>query len=428
MSSQSSINTRADFPDDRGRDHRAENAYPNAMAPGMGANQQNSPTYTLGMFHSSERAFSHWSDNTVYGQTPESAYPYEDTGLQGPPMQTEDEGLLPGSGLFSRPSYNPPAVPSIPSGTAEQPRSRDMLAHQRPAAGRRQSNVNARTSSRHLGSSSGESMLPRPISGLPIRAPEQSSYQDTGINPNMSLDVFPRPISSHPQQNTGHLNHGNDGTNTILSATIQDLSRLTVQNPEELATIRGDTSRITYSLRNFPQPVVSGFEARRKDARWFFQPGRVFMMPCAAANGTNLAGIHNKSERPMISGDGIQFISKTQYMLSVRQRDGYCICCPIQTHGGKGLSRKNIALSEARAHAIIHSAQSPPVRFEGEPDFVKESIPVIMAPHQTLHTASRVHFGKLIAVEWNVIVKNVGELDKRALARAKVYYQEELLK
>ena len=115
---------------------------------------------------------------------------------------------------------------------------------------------------------------------------------------------------------------------------------------------------------------------------------------------------------------GSQVYSNIRRFTVVRSRDTHCICVPITSYGGKGLSRKKISRSEQMAHAIVYTQGAKPTLLAAEPNFIKGPICVRLLREERLAPTARIHFGKFYTVEYNVKVKHLGAVitrDRQAL-------------
>lgn len=84
---------------------------------------------------------------------------------------------------------------------------------------------------------------------------------------------------------------------------------------------------------------------------------------------------------------------------------------------------------EKQAHTIIHAVGSLPVRIKSEVKLDKEPIAVKMEPGEELTPSSRLHFGKVQCIDWNIRVKKIGRIvDKKNMRRLTLYFKQEFQK
>jgi len=114
-------------------------------------------------------------------------------------------------------------------------------------------------------------------------------------------------------------------------------------------------------------------------------------------------------------------------MIVIRQRRGYCVCVPIYSYGRQGV-KKNMPEVEKQAHAIIYEhGRTAPRPLPDEPQFRKAPIAAKMDGGETLWPSSRIHFGKMHTVEYNVKVMEIGRIAERSKADFETYWKQELL-
>ncbi|KIX04533.1 uncharacterized protein Z518_05403 [Rhinocladiella mackenziei CBS 650.93] len=168
----------------------------------------------------------------------------------------------------------------------------------------------------------------------------------------------------------------------------------------------------------------------RHDAATFFCKGRVFSMMFHEPYGLKRGKSNSSSRDPNVSmgPKGVQIYSHIRRMAVIRQRHGYCVCVPISSYSGRGVT-KNMDSKDAQAHAIIYpsSRPKPPRPLEDEPDFKKRAIAVNMNEGHSLGTTSRIHFGKSYTIEWNIKVMDVGMIADNSMPEFEEYWKQELL-
>lgn len=164
----------------------------------------------------------------------------------------------------------------------------------------------------------------------------------------------------------------------------------------------------------------------RKDAKSFFVAGRVFKVLWHQPGGANIHGQLNTAK--LTAGAfGEPVYSTLRWMMVIKQKDGYSLCCPISTYGGNGLTNKKLSEAEVRAHAIVYQSESRAKTLSGEPRLPKEAIEVVLADEaDPIHVASRVHFGKCYTVEWNIKVMNIGMVTSTQIPKITAYFIGEL--
>lgn len=166
----------------------------------------------------------------------------------------------------------------------------------------------------------------------------------------------------------------------------------------------------------------------RRDCAKFFAVGRVFALLFHEGLGhqSDFANPRFVSTGPK----GEKIYSHIRRMAVIKQRKGYCVCVPINSYRKKGLSEKNMDAKEEQAHAIAYSNvhKFPPEPLEGEPNFDKRGIAIDLSRDEILEEASRIHFGKIYTIEWNIKVMEIGRIAGKSMADFDTYWKMELLR
>jgi len=190
-------------------------------------------------------------------------------------------------------------------------------------------------------------------------------------------------------------------------------------------------------LEGLPQEELdrlhkSYYERYGQEGKKFFIIGRVFSIFWHTNAGHNKDKINLDADKPFhyhtITRDGEYIFSSIRRYVIVKARphNYYCWAVPINSYGKRGLSKKKFHENERRAHAIIHTKGIQPKRIQGEKAFTKKVIQV--DPENSgdiLETASRIHFGKVQSIEWNVKVKDCGRVTGNSLRNLKLYFEQE---
>jgi hypothetical protein len=97
----------------------------------------------------------------------------------------------------------------------------------------------------------------------------------------------------------------------------------------------------------------------------------------------------------------------------------------ISTYGGQGTMKRGCAASE---HTIVYLTGTQPIYLEGEWERGMTKDPIEIEPaseSETMGPASRLRFGKIHSIEWNVKVREIGVVSRRNMSKLLAYYQEE---
>lgn len=173
-----------------------------------------------------------------------------------------------------------------------------------------------------------------------------------------------------------------------------------------------------------------------REAEEFFVKGRVLAIVWHENTGSST---HPKStensaqwDRPFHrytrTRDGVDIFSHIRRFVVVKTKAKrrYCLAVPINSYGNQGLAKVGMRMEEKQAHTVIYARGTKPTRLVGEVELDKEPIEVEMAANETLTPASRIHFGKLQTIEWNVRVKDVGLVRRQdAMRRLINYFKQE---
>jgi hypothetical protein len=244
--------------------------------------------------------------------------------------------------------------------------------------------------------------------------------------------------SGGPSQTTSH--DASSKPSGYSTSSLEDLVPLgnrsagagRLKNSEDtILTVNGlQNIAIRGHLLPDPERLDPRYQLRR-DAGAFFRQGRVFsiLLPEPKGQTPLKADAGNEDPRTVTVGPkGEKIYSTIRTMAVVRQRHGYSICVPINSYRSKSLGNKNMSMKEKQAHAIVYSSsQGVPKPLQGDPEFVKKPIAVDLAPEQSLNAFSRIYFGKMTSVEWNVKVMNIGHISETSMLVFEEYWREELL-
>ncbi|KAF2469458.1 uncharacterized protein BDR25DRAFT_229170 [Lindgomyces ingoldianus] len=120
--------------------------------------------------------------------------------------------------------------------------------------------------------------------------------------------------------------------------------------------------------------------------------------------------------------------SQIRRFVIVKEMRNFVYACPITTYSGRGTAKPGCDPSE---HAIVYFSGSTPqlVREENEKSIELQKEPIGVNPADTslrMHPASRIRFGKAYPIEWNVKVKDIGDVLPADRTRLWRYYLEGL--
>ncbi|KAF2823150.1 hypothetical protein CC86DRAFT_76631 [Ophiobolus disseminans] len=148
--------------------------------------------------------------------------------------------------------------------------------------------------------------------------------------------------------------------------------------------------------------------------RGFFVEGRVLAVIMNETAGTNAT-----AGRTVTDYNSAQSINRVKYednfvytnvrrFVVVRQKREFCYACPIFTYSGKATTKRGVRPSE---HGIAYSMTQEPQLLPGESGITKASIGVHMAHRvPSLDKASRIYYGIIHPIQYNVKVKEIGSV------------------
>jgi hypothetical protein len=180
----------------------------------------------------------------------------------------------------------------------------------------------------------------------------------------------------------------------------------------------------------------------RSDAKQFLMVGRVFAMLWPETPGHEGASDKKGGHLSQAEPFNVQRDSKREgkynekvfshilRMVAVKARHGYCWCVPINTYNYQGVAKKGLSPEDRQAHSIIYMDDTKPAIHPAERGMMfKSPIAVCAASsEQKLHCMSRINFGKVYSVEWNVKVMNVGKVHRDSMFNFEGYWRNEVTK
>jgi hypothetical protein len=100
---------------------------------------------------------------------------------------------------------------------------------------------------------------------------------------------------------------------------------------------------------------------------------------------------------------------------------------PINTYGGRGVTKPGLSTAERQAHAIIYMSDTQPKILPEERDIVKKPIAVDKASaQQKLDVMSRINFSRVHTVQWDVKVSNIGIVSRDSMPHLMSYWRQGL--
>tara|TARA_R110002003_G_scaffold6_9_gene337 strand:+ start:1632 stop:3824 length:2193 start_codon:yes stop_codon:yes gene_type:complete len=144
--------------------------------------------------------------------------------------------------------------------------------------------------------------------------------------------------------------------------------------------------------------------------REFFNEGRVFSIILSEPAGSTRAvtGYNSCISEVRFRGNFVH--TQSRRFVVVRRRPEFSYACPIFTYSNRGTTKKGVRPDE---HGIAYSDGRQPECVKGETGIKKQSIAVVMALGEpSLHVASRIYYGIHHPIQYNVKVKDIGQVVK----------------
>ena len=167
-------------------------------------------------------------------------------------------------------------------------------------------------------------------------------------------------------------------------------------------------------------PELRGRYRKRPDAKRFFRVGRVFALLCNKGTTDMNRGHVEHAEFPtnytkLNREDSALF---RPIVVVVKQCKGHSWCVPINTYSYQREAGKRHTSMHRRDHCPIYMDDTAPrISIEEDSYEYGRSIAVTAAKSgQTLHPISRIDFGVVHRVEWNLKVMNLGMVRKDDIA------------
>jgi hypothetical protein len=140
--------------------------------------------------------------------------------------------------------------------------------------------------------------------------------------------------------------------------------------------------------------------------RKFFQEGKVFAVIFSETAGATATSYNSSISEARFSGHFVH--TQSRRFVVVRQRREFCYACPIFTYSNRATTERGVRPEE---HGIVYSDGQGPRFLPGEKGIRKPSIAIAMAQDEPdLHIASRIYYGIHHPIQYNVKVKDIGQV------------------
>ncbi|KAH7081319.1 kinase-like domain-containing protein [Paraphoma chrysanthemicola] len=174
------------------------------------------------------------------------------------------------------------------------------------------------------------------------------------------------------------------------------------------------------------EQLESRYRMRTRDeAHRFFVKGRVFAMLWSETASPTMIG--NRTALTVGRfGEGVYSQIRRFVVMRVNKQKHFVYACAITTYRHQGVLTPGCAASE---HAVVYLKNTQPTYLPGELEKGMRKEPIEITPcdsTETLTPTSRLRFGKHHSIEWNVKVREVGQVSAHDMSKLLDYYKEEM--
>lgn len=120
---------------------------------------------------------------------------------------------------------------------------------------------------------------------------------------------------------------------------------------------------------------------------------------------------------------GPRVFVKIRRFVVIRPRATFCLCLPIHTYQGQATTKPGLSIQD---HAAVIEEGQEMIAHEEEEDLTKEplSIKIENPDVGSVDPMSRINFGKVYTVEYNVKVRNIGRIIPSSIHKMDQYFSE----
>ncbi|KAF9696681.1 hypothetical protein EKO04_005267 [Ascochyta lentis] len=173
-----------------------------------------------------------------------------------------------------------------------------------------------------------------------------------------------------------------------------------------------------------------GYRMRtRAEAHRFFQKGRVLAMLYAETQSeTSARNFKNGTDNTAITvgrfGQGVYSQIRRFVIVRVNRAEHFFYACAITTYGRRGVAKPGC---NAADHSIVYLNGNPPVMYPGEAEKGLVKDPIMIVPtnaNEEMDPSSRLRYGKMYAIEWNVKFRDIGVVAAHDRTKLMRYFKE----
>ncbi|KZM25422.1 uncharacterized protein EKO05_0000502 [Ascochyta rabiei] len=167
----------------------------------------------------------------------------------------------------------------------------------------------------------------------------------------------------------------------------------------------------------------------RAEAHRFFQKGRVLAMLYAETQSeTSARNYRNGTDNTAITvgrfGQGVFSQIRRFVIVKVKRAEHFFYACAITTYGRRGVTKPGC---NAADHSVVYLNGKLPIMYSGEAEQGLVKDPIMIMPtdaNEAMDPSSRLRYGKMYPIEWNVKFRDVGMVSPRDRTKLMRYFKE----
>ncbi|KIY03000.1 uncharacterized protein Z520_01466 [Fonsecaea multimorphosa CBS 102226] len=235
-----------------------------------------------------------------------------------------------------------------------------------------------------------------------------------------------------PEGDLEHVDNLESNFSNPASLSVADSHQLRDTDPNAAEPASGEPQPYSASIDPTPDQEISDFNNRfsaRPPA--FYQPGRVFAIiwhtPADESQRNDMTSPrHMYLEGNVSFGQNWERIyASVRRLVVVKPVLDYCVCIPVNTYDGQGLSKFEHSLEDVDAHSNIYMDDTEPCWLPDEPRSTKMPIAVETAgPQEQLSPYSRLCYSQPLKVHYNIKAISIGQVTKESLPYVLQYFRK----
>jgi hypothetical protein len=117
---------------------------------------------------------------------------------------------------------------------------------------------------------------------------------------------------------------------------------------------------------------------------------------------------------------------KIRRFVTIRSRPAHCLCLPISTYRGKGATKQGMQTGD---HAAVLAYQDQDVLDDSWTEEGLKDTPIYVKvedPSLSIDRTSRINFAKVLTVDYNLRVRNIGRVVGQSIKVMEEYFADTL--